>query len=253
MNKQKFDLDRRLFALALAVMGRNWLPCGLAALLLLATYVGSGYLEAQLAFAVLRSLIIMIVGYSAYRVLTSQGAVSGIRALATDDGRIGWRYAGVMLMILSPILVLGIVWNAPGGGGGPSGLTGIAFGVMMVVAYASIYVLFGTALPEVAERGNATLSEAFKRGRSNYRVIAKAMVFGPWLFRAASMLVMIGLSLSGVTVDLFNSSTGALQPAALCPMFMFSLCYIFAEVLTAVTLVRAYRRFPVNHGRAAVA
>ena len=245
MTNKKIDLDRRLLPLAFSVMRRNWLPCGAAAVLLLASNVGEGYLRAPLAFPVLRTLIIMIVGYSIYRVLLSGGRVAGWRAMATDEGRVPWRYTGVMLMILTPILVLGIVWTAPGSGAGPSSIWEIAFGVAMVVAYASAYVLLGTALPEVAERGEVALGEAIERGRSHYRAIAMPMVFGPWVFRAATVAVLISASLLGVTVDLFDIRTGAFQPAALGPMLLFTTGHIFAEVLTAIVLVRAYRKYPV--------
>ncbi len=245
MKNRKIDLDRNLFALAFSVIRCNWLPCGGAAVLLLVSNLGEGYLHAPLAFAVLRALIIMIVGYSAYRALLTGGKVAGWRAVATDEGRIPWRYTGVMLMILTPILVLGIVWTAPGTGVGPSNLNQIVFGVVMVVAYASAYVLLGTALPEVAERGEVALGEAIERGRSNYRVIAKALVFGPWVFRAATVAILISASLMGVTVDLFSGQTGAFQPAALGPMLLFTTGTVFAEVLTAIVLVRAYRRYPV--------
>jgi hypothetical protein len=243
MKNRKIDLDRNLFALAFSVMRCNWLPCGAAVALLLASDLGEGYLPAPLAFAALRALLLMIVGYSAYRALVTGGEVAGWRAVATAEGRIPWRYAGVMLMILTPILILGIVWTAPGTGVGPSSINEIVFGVVMVVAYATVYVLLGTALPEVAERGEVALSEAIARGRSNYRVIAKALVFGPWLFRAATVAVIISASLMGVTVDLFNGQTGVFQPAALGPMLLFKACHVFAEVLTAIVLVRAYRRY----------
>ncbi len=245
MTNKKIDLDRRLFPLAVSVMRHNWLPCGVAAVLLLASNVGEGYLHAPLAFPVLRSLVIMIVGYSIYRVLLSGGKIAGWRAIATDEGRIPWRYTGVMLMILTPILVLGIVWTAPGTGTGPSSIPEMVFGVVMVVAYASAYVLLGTALPEVAERGEVALGEAIERGRSNYRAIAMPLVFGPWIFRAATVAVLISASLLGVTVDLFDGQTGVFQPAALGPMLLFTTGHVFAEVLTAIVLVRAYRRYPV--------
>ena len=245
MKNPKIDLDRNLIALGFSMMRCNWLPFGAVAVLLLASNVGEGYLHAPLAFVVLRSLIIMIVGYSAYRVLLSGGKVVGWRTVTTDEGRIPWRYTGVMLMILTPILVLGIVWTAPDTGTGPSSISEIVFGVVMVVAYASAYVLLGTALPEVAERGEVAMSEAIERGRSNYRVIAKALVFGPWVFRSATVAILISASLMGVTVDLFSGETGAFQPAALGPMLLFTTSHVFAEVLTAIVLVRAYRRYPV--------
>jgi hypothetical protein len=248
-----FDLDQGLLPLALSVFRANLLPWSLAVILLLGSYVGAGFLIAPLAYAALRSLIIMIVGYSAYRTLTSGGKVTGFRAVGTGSGRVPWRYAGIMLLILSPILLLGIIWTAPGSGAGPDSFAQMAFGVIMVTSYAVLYVLFGTALPEVAERGEVSLAEAFERGRSNYRVIAKAMVLGPWLFRAGSMLALILLSLAGVTVDLFHHQTGAFQMAALAPMLFFSACYIFGEVLTAIVLVRAYRRFQVAVPGAATA
>ncbi len=253
MTNKKINLDRNIFAIAFSVMRCNWLPCGGAALLLLVSNMGEGYLPAPLAFAALRSLIIIIVGFSVYRTLLSGGRISGWRALGTDDGRIPWRYAGVMLMILSPILVLGIVWTAPGSGVGPSSLGQIVFGVVMVVAYASAYVLLGTALPEVAERGDVVLSEALERGRRNYRKIAKAMMLGAWLFRAGTVAILIGASLMGMTVDLFHGQTGVFQPAAVAPMLMFTTGHVFAEVLTAIILVRAYRRYPVTPSNAVAA
>ena len=245
MKNQNFNLDRNLFALAFSVTRCNWLPCGAAALLLLAAKLGQGYLHAPLAFAVLSALIIMIVGYSAYRALLTGGEVAGWRAVGTAEGRVPWRYTGVRLMILTPILVLGIVWTAPGTGVGPSNLTEIVLGVVMVVAYASAYVLLGTALPEVAERGEVALGEAIERGRSHYRVIAKALVFGPWVFGAGTMAAMIFANEMGVTVDIFDGSTGAFQPAGLGPKLLFTGSIVFAEVLTAIVLVRAYRRYPV--------
>lgn len=245
MIDEKIDLDRNLFALALSVMRRNWLPSTLAALLLLGSYAGSGFVEKQLPFAVVRSLLIMIIGFSAYRVLLSRGRICGLRSLATDEGRIGWRYAGVMLMILTPILVLGIIWTAPGTGVGPSSMAEIGLGLVLVIAYGAVYILLGTALPEVVERGDVALSEAISRGRQHYRVIGRSLVFGPWLFRATSMLVMIILSESGVTTDLFNYQ-GTFRPAALGPMLFLSACYVYAEILTAIVLVRAYKRFPAR-------
>ena len=65
MKNEKIDLDRNIFALGLSVMRTNWVPAGLAALLLLGSYVGSGYVDAPLPFAVVRSLLIMIIGFSA--------------------------------------------------------------------------------------------------------------------------------------------------------------------------------------------
>ena len=253
MTNNKINLDRNIFAIAISVMRCNWLPCGGAAVLLLLLNIGQGFLPAPLAFAALRALIIMIVGFSVYRTLLSGGSVSGWRALGTDDGRIPWRYAGVMLMILSPILVLGIVWTAPGSSVGPSSLSQIVFGVVMVVAYASAYVLLGTALPEVAERGDVALSDSLERGRKNYRKIAKAMIMGAWLFRAGTVAALIGASLMGVTVDLFDYHTGAFQPAAVAPMLMFTTGHVFAEVLTAIVLVRVYRRYPVTPANAVAA
>ncbi len=125
-------------------------------------------------------------------------------------------------------------------------------GVVMVVFYAALYILFGTALPEVAETGDASLGEAFERGRSNYRTIGRRMVFGPWVFGALTVLAMIGLSFIGVRTDLFNAQSGAFQPAALGPMLGFKASHVFAEVLTAIVLVRAYRSYPAV-GRGAVA
>ena len=250
---KRIDIDRKLFPLAFSVMRRNWLPCGAAAVLLLVANIGEGYLRAPLAFATLRALIIMIVGFSAYRLLLTGGAVSGWRAIGDANGRIPWRYAGVMLMILSPILILGIVWTAPGTGAGPSSLGEIGFGVVMVVVYASAYVLLGTALPEVAERGEVSLSEAIGRGRANYRAIAKSLVLGAWLFRAGTVAILISASLLGLNVDLFHANSPVLHTEALVPMLMFTTGHVFAEVLTAIILVRAYRRFPAPVPEAAAA
>lgn len=249
----KIDLDRGLFPLAASVMWSNWLPCLSATVLLLLTDVGSGYLDAPLAFAVLRALLLMIVGYSAYRTLLTGGVVSGWPAIGTVDGRIPWRYTGVMLMILTPILLLGIVWTAPGSGVGPANLAEVGLGIVMVIAYAALYILFGTALPEVAETGSASLGAAFERGRRNYRAIGRKMVFGPWVFRASTVLFMLGLNSLGVTVDFFNGETGAFQAAALGPMLIFKASHVYAEVLTAIVLVRAYRQFPVDEPAAVTA
>ncbi len=245
MTTKIIDLDRNLFALAFSVTRCNWLPCGVATLLLLASDVGDGYLDAPLAFAVLRALILMIVGYSAYRMLLTDGRVTGLRAAATDEGRIPWRFVGVRLIIFAPILILGIVWTAPGTGVGPSSLYEIVLGVAMVFVYAALYILLGTALPEVADTGDASLGAAFERGRTNYLAIGRRMVFGPWLFGAATVAAMIGLVFMRVTTDLFSVDAGVFQPAALGPMLLFKASHVFAEVLTAIVLVRAYRRYPV--------
>lgn len=251
---EQIDLNRNLYALGFSVVRANWLPALLATLLLLGSYVGSGYVDAPLSFAVIRSLLIMIIGFSIYRVLLSEGRIAGLRAIATEDGRIGWRYIGVMFIILSPILFLGIVWTAPGTGVGPSSIAEIGLGLVMVICYGTGYIVLGTALPEVVERGDVSLADAITRGRQNYRAIGRALVFGPWLFRAGSMLIMILLAKNGVKTDLFTyGHHGEFQPAALVPMLLFSGCYVFAEVLTAIVLVRAYKRFPARVDDAAPA
>ncbi len=245
MNDRNINLDRNLFLIAFSVARWNWKPCAVAVLLLLATNAIMGFVDAPIALAVLRALILMIVGYCAYRSLLSDGGVSGWRAVATVEGRFPWRYAAMMLIILSPVLVLGIVWNAPGTGVGPSSLGEIVFGVVMVVIYAALYILVGTALPAIAERGKVSLVEAFERGRRNYRAIGRALVFGAWLFRVGSLLFMIVLNYLGVTTDFFSLDTGAFNAAAFGPMLLFMCSHVFAECLTAIVLVRAYRRFPV--------
>jgi len=245
MNDRNIDLDRNLFLIAFSVVRWNWMPCAVVTLLLLASNVSMGFVDAPIALAVLRALLLMIIGYCAYRFLLSDGGVSGWRAIATAEGRFPWRYAAMKLIILSPVLVLGIVWTAPGTGVGPSSLGEIVFGVAMVVIYAALYILVGTALPAIVERREVSLIEAFERGRRNYRAIGRAMVFGPWLFGASTVAVMIALSFMGVTTDLFNAATDVFQPAALGPMLIFKASHVFAECLTAIVLVRAYRRFPV--------
>jgi len=119
--------------------------------------------------------------------------------------------------------------------------------------YTVAYVLLGTALPEVAERGDASLSAAITRGRSYYRRIATALVLGPWIFRACTLAVLICASLAGFTVDLFHAHTGAFQPQALLPVLFLTGGHVFAEILTAVVLVRAYRRYGAAPPRGAVA
>ena len=241
MKNRNIDVDRSLFSIAFSVMRRSWLPCGVAAVLLLAANVGEGYLDAP--------LIIMIVGYSIYRTLLSDGRLAGLGAMATDEGRVPWRYNAVMLMILTPILILGIVWTAPGSSGGPSTMSEIVFGVVMVILYATGYVLLGMALPEIAERGDVSLTRAINRGRANFRRISRAMLLGPWIFRVCTTLLMICLALTGVTIDLFDSHDGTFQPAAVAPILLFTSGHVFAEALTAIVLVRAYRRFPAPAAR----
>ncbi len=237
------DIDRNIYAVAGRVAWANIGPCLAAAALLTLTDIGAGYLHAPLAFAVARALILMIVGYAAYRTLLSGGAARGWRAVATPEGNVPWRYAGIMVIILGPILLLGVVWTAPGGGIGPSGLAEIVLGLVMVITYASLYILFGTALPEVAERGVVSLRDAFERGRANYRRIGRAMVFGPWLFRVASILALLALNVSGVETDPFSLDARVLQPVGMLPLFAFKASHVFAELMTAVVLVRAYRRY----------
>lgn len=243
MSPAGIDLGRNIYVVAATVARANWMPYVAATLVLVGTDVGSGYLYAPLPFAVLRALTLMIVGYSAYRMLLSDGAVRGWRAIATPKGRVPWRYAGVMLIILGPILFLGIVWTSPHTGHGPDGLASIGLGLVMVGSYAALYVLLGTALPEVADTGVASFRRAFDRGRAHYRRIAQSMLFGPWLFRTASLLVMMGLSAAGVQTEPFSLDSRAFTPLGLLPLVGFTACHVFAEVMTAVVLTRAYRRF----------
>jgi hypothetical protein len=217
------------------------------------TNLSQGYLTAPLAFVTVRALVLMFIGYSAYRLLLTGGRVAGLRAMGTGDGRPPWRYAGVMLIVLTPILILGIAWSAPGSGIGPGNLGQIVLGLVMVVAYASIYVLLGTALPEVVERGDVVFADAFQRGRNHYREIAMSMLVGVWLFRAGSASLLVGAGLLGFPLDLFTPDTGAFQPIALVPMLLFTASHVFAEVLTAVVMVRAYRRYPATRRDAVAA
>ena len=240
---RRLDIDRNIYAVAWQVTRGNLGPCLAAAILLAATDIGAAFIEAPLAFAVLRALILIIVGYAAYRMLLSGGEVHGWRAVSTPEGRMPWRYAGIMLIILGPILLLGIVWNAPGSGTGPTGLAETVLGVAMVVVYAALYILLGTALPEVAERGEVALRDAFNRGRSNYRRIGRALVLGPWVFRAGSMLAIVLVSIAGVQVDPISGKDLTFQPVGLAPLFVFKATHVFAEVMTAVVLTRAYRRY----------
>lgn len=239
----RVDIDGNLYAVTWRVTRGNLGPCAAATVLLAATDVGAAFIEAPLAFAVLRALILIIVGYAAYRMLLTGGAVCGWRAASTPDGRIPWRYAGIMVIILGPILLLGVVWSAPGSSMGPTGLAETVLGVGMVVTYATLYILFGTALPEVAERGSVALRDAFDRGRSHYRRIGRALALGPWVFRAAAMLVIMLFSLAGFEVDPISAQGRAFQPAGLAPLLAFKGTHVFAEVMTAVVLTRAYRRY----------
>ncbi len=87
---KRIDIDRKLFPLAFSVMRRNWLPCGAAAVLLLVANIGDGYLRAPLAFATLHALIIMIVGFSACRLLlTGALSVAGARSALPRAGSPG--------------------------------------------------------------------------------------------------------------------------------------------------------------------
>ena len=242
MTRGGMDPDRNVYAAALAVTRANWAPCAAATLLLVATDLATSFLHAPLAFAVLRALILMIVGYSAYRALLSGGAIRGWEAAATPDGRVPWRYAGVMLIILGPILFLGIVWTSPHANIGQGRVADILLGLVMVMGYASLYVLLGTALPEVAERGEVSLRRAVERGRARYREIARSLVFGPWLFRAASLVVLMGLSAAGAEIEPYSVDARAFSPVGLVPLVAFKASHVFAEVMTAVVLVRAYRR-----------
>ncbi len=250
MSRAGVDLGRSIYVVAASVARANWGPCALAALLLAATDIGAVYLHAPITFAALRALVLMIVSYSAYRMLLSGGAVAGWRAAATPDGRVPWRFAGVMLIILGPILFLGVVWTAPDSAIEPGLLADIVLGLVLVMTYAALYVLLGTALPEVVERGAVSPGAAFARGRARYRAIAQAMIIGPWLFRAASLLVIVGITLAGVDTALFGED-GAFQPAGLGPLLALKASHVFAELMTAVVLVRAYRRsMPGSSGEA---
>lgn len=251
MARREIDIDDNVLRVAMRVVRCNWMPYLGAVLLLLASNAAIGFWQAPLAFAVMRALILMITGYAAYHCLVSGGAVAGWAAVATGEGRVPWRYAGVALIILAPILLLGIVWTAPGTGTGPSGPGDMALGVVLVVTYAALNILFGTALPSVAARGKAALGEAFRRGSSNYRRIGRDLVFGVWLFRAAASLIIIVMAVSGVTTDFIPPDGGPFQIAAAGPMLLFNASHVFAECLSAVVLLRAYRRYLPAPGTAA--
>jgi hypothetical protein len=243
MDERSIDLDRNLFAVAFSIFRGNLAPYSAAILIWLASTAVTRTIDAPVGLALLRMSLIVMVGHAAYRFLLSGGAVRGWRAVATADGRFPWRYAGVMVIILSPILVLGIVWNAPGTGIGPSSLGDIGLGIVMVVTYAALYILIGTALPAVAAHGRASLGEAVRRGWRNYRAIGRSLVFGVWLFRAASILVMILLSGVGVTTDFYVPGSDSFRPEAAVPMLLLMFSHVFAECLNATVLLRAYRRF----------
>ncbi len=102
-----------------------------------------------------------------------------------------------------------------------------------------------TTIGRLRSRGEVSLIEAFERGRRNYRAIGRALVFGAWLFRVGSLLFMIMLYYLGVTTDFSAPGAGAFNAAAFGPMLLFMCSHVFAECLTAIVLVRAYRRFPV--------
>jgi hypothetical protein len=244
MRGSNIELDRNLYLLAFSILVRNWQPYAVAALLLLTANASVGFVDAPLVLAALRTAIFILVSYSAYRYLLTDGAASGWQSLLASTTRPPWRYAGVMLIVLSPILLLGIAWTVNGSGGGPSSLGDVVFGFLMVILYASFYVLLGTALPASAERDEMSLREGFARGRRNYGAIGRSLVLGVWVFRAASVLVMMVLAHLGVTTDFASPGSGQLNLPAVGPMLLFNLSHIFAELLTAVVLVRAYRKYP---------
>lgn len=243
------DPDNGLFPVAFAVLRCIWKPFALAVAVMLLASLAQGYLHDPLPLALIRALALIIAGHAAYRALITQGRVAGWRAAATREGHVPWRYAGVMLMILTPMLLLGLIWTAPharadgaGAAFGPSGLEGVVLAMILMIGYAVGYVLLGTALPEIAERGDAALSRAISRGRVHYRRIASWLMFGPWLFRTSTVVLLVAASFAGIAVDFFHPETGAFQPSALVPMALLTGGTVFAEILTAVVLVRAYRR-----------
>ena len=75
-------------------------------------------------------------------------------------------------------------------------------------------------------------------------MIAKALVFGPWVFGAGTMAAIVFAVWMGVMVELFDGHTGAFQPAGLGQSLLFYSSTVFVQVLTAIVLVRAYRRYP---------
>ena len=242
MDERTIDLDRNLFAVAFSVFRGNWATYATAILIWLASVAVAGVIEAPVGLALLRMALVVIVGHAAYRFLLT-GAVRGWRAIATADGRLPWRYAAVMLIILSPTLILGIVWNALGTGVGPSGLGEIGFGMAMVVIYVALYILVGTALPAVATHGRVSLGDTLRRGWRNYRAIGLSLVLGVWLFRIGSILVVVVISSLGITVDFYPPGGGSFRPEAAGPMLFLMFSHVFAECLSATLLLRAYRRF----------
>ncbi|HSF94830.1 MAG TPA: hypothetical protein VLA52_07370, partial [Thermohalobaculum sp.] len=191
MKPHPIDPDNGLFPVAFAVMRCIWKPFLLAVAVMLAASAAQGYVHDPLPLTILRALALMIAGHAAYRALLTRGRVAGWRAAATRDGHVPWRYSGVMLMILAPMLLLGLIWTAPASAASepalsPRGLDGIALGMLLMIGYAVGYVLLGTALPEIAERGDAALGRAIARGRAHYRRIATSLMFGPWLFRTST-------------------------------------------------------------------
>ena len=259
MSTTTLDPDNGLFPSAFATVRATWQPFVAATFLMVIADLAQDFLPSPLPFAAFRALVLIIAGFAAYRALLSRGRIAVWTAAATETGRVPWRYAGIMLIILAPTLFLGVIWTAPGGiadtsgaaashagatiGGVPVILVEIGLAPVLMIAYTVTYVLLGTALPETVERGEAPLRRTVARGWANYRRIALGLMFGPWLFRASMVVIIVMAGLAGFSTDFLNDHTGVIEPWALIPMMIFASGHVFAEVLTAVVLVRAYRRF----------
>ncbi|HUS54769.1 MAG TPA: hypothetical protein VMY41_12290, partial [Thermohalobaculum sp.] len=81
MKSRMIEIDDNVFLVAFSIVWRNRMPFAAAASILLATNAGHDFIDMPVAVAVLRALILMIVGYSAYRCLLSGGTIAGWQAV----------------------------------------------------------------------------------------------------------------------------------------------------------------------------
>ncbi len=240
--RARIDMSRGSWALAPDVVLRNGASFSLVTILLTATHMLQQWDFAPAAIPTIRMMLLIVTGFIAYRTLMSGGDKVGLSALLDAPRGDVTRFAGVMLIILAPIVVLGLCLKIPALSAmlPPGGL--IPFMMLMVVTYGALMILLGTALPATAARGDATLRSAIRRGRAGYREIGRAMVFGPWLFSVLYSLALLSTQALGLPAMVGPGDSGWMVAVWLIAQLLSSAGHVFAAAMTAVVLSRAYQK-----------
>lgn len=235
------SLERGIWATAFGAVRRNLAVCLLVAVLLTAAHLVQYWGHGGGVLPPLRAVLLIFAGYVCHRTLVTGGETWGFAAATGPGFRRAARFAGVQLMILVPILVLGLCLTIPEVRAVLPGVSFLPFMVAMIVLYGIGLVLLGTALPEIAATGEVDFGRAVASGRRDYRAIARGMVWGPWIFGAGHTLVMLGAEKMGLPKIVSEPDAGAIL-VWLAARLAESGGHVLAEALRAAVLVAAWHR-----------